>query len=428
MARKIPLAQHKDIMRQFDAKARWLFWICLSELLGMMVISNYAALLPVLQKEWSLTNAEAGWIFSSFQIGYVLAVVFLASLTDYVSAKKIYISSLFWTGIAGILFALFSNGLYSALVLRGLMGIGFAGIYMPGLRMVAEKYAGDTSSGTAVGIYVGTFTLGVACSLFFSGFLNALFSWKGAFLITGIMPLVGGVIAIASLGHIPQIEHSMVKKVSLVDIINNRPAMLMIGSYVAHMWEMFGMRAWIVAFLTAALLIHKNDLTESVSASTLVASIVTLVGAVSNVLGGAFSDRIGRSRSVFIILLMSSLISLSIGWLISFPFYMIVTVSIIYGFLVAAESSIMSTAVAESSRHGSLGRTMAVQSFLGWTAASISPIVFGYILDLTNPANIAQQLGYYPVWGWAFALLGVGGFIGPYLMWVLEKWRRQGSL
>jgi len=415
-------------MRQFEAKARWLFWICLSELLGMMVISNYAALLPVLQKEWSLTNAEAGWIFSSFQIGYVLAVVFLASLTDYVNPKKIYIASLFWTGIAGIFFALFSAGLYSALVLRGLMGIGFAGIYMPGLRMVAEKYADDTSSGTAVGIYVGTFTLGVACSLFFSGFLNALFSWKGAFLITGIMPLVGGVIAVALLGHIPHAGYSQSKGVSLLDIIKNRPAMLMIGSYVAHMWEMFGMRAWIVAFLTATLLMHKNDLTESVSASALVASIVTLVGAISNVLGGAFSDRIGRARSVFIILLTSSLISLGIGWLIACPFYVIVTVSIVYGFLVAAESSIMSTAIAESSRHGSLGRTMAVQSFLGWSAASISPIIFGYVLDLTNPSNVAQELGYYPVWGWAFALLGAGGLIGPYLMWVLGKWRQQGNL
>ena len=93
----------------------------------------------------------------------------------------------------------------------------------------------------------------------------------------------------------------------------------------------------------------------------------------------------------------------------------------LYGFLVAAESSILSTGVAELSQQGSLGRTMAVQSFLGWSAASISPIVFGYVLDHTNSAGVLHQLGYYPVWGWAFAVLGVGGLIGPLLMWILLK-------
>lgn len=421
MARRIPLAQHKDIMRQFDIKARWLFWICLSELLSMLVISNYAALLPILQKEWSLSNAEAGWIFSSYQIGYVFAVVFLASLTDYINAKIIFIASLFWTGIAGLFFAFYADGFLSALVLRALMGIGFAGIYMPGLRMVAEKYADDRNSGTAIGTYVGTFTLGVALSLFLTGFLNSLFSWRTAFMVTAIGPLAGGILAVFTLGHVPKLDHSRHEKVSLADIMSNRAAMLMIGGYVAHMWEMFGMRAWIVAFLTAALLMSGSVMTDAVVAGTFLAGILTLVGAASNVLGGYVSDRIGRAQSVFVILLLSSVISLFIGWTISLPFSLIAAVCIIYGFLVAAESSILSTGVAEFSLQGSLGRTMALQSFLGWSAASISPIVFGHVLDMTNPLHTSHQLGYYPVWGWAFALLGIGGLFGPLLMWFLAK-------
>lgn len=408
-----------------DSHSRWLFWICIAELLSMMVISNYAALLLVLQKEWSLTNAEAGWIFSSYQIGYVVAVVFLATLTDYINAKIIFIVSLFWTGFAGLLFAIYSDGFSSALIFRALMGVGFAGIYMPGLRMVAEKYAADRNTGRAVGIYVGTFTLGAALSLFLTGYLNGTFSWRTAFVVTACGPLAGGVVALLTLGHIPRTEHSREEKVSLVDILRNRPAMLMIGGYVAHMWEMFGMRAWIVAFLTTTLLMKNSDLTQAVGMSTFLAGMLTLVGSVSNVLGGTFSDRIGRPKSVFYILLASSLISLSIGWLISLSFAVIATVSMVYGFLVAAESSILSTGVAEFSHRGSLGRTMALQSFLGWSAASISPIVFGYVLDMTNPSNISQQSGYYPVWGWAFGLLGIGGLFGPYLMWILEKRTRK---
>lgn len=409
----------------FNHRERWLFWICMTELLSMMVISNYAALLPVLQKEWSLSNTEAGWIFSSYQIGYVLAVVFLSSLTDYINAKIIFITSLFWTGIAGLFFAFFTEGFYSAFMLRALMGIGFAGIYMPGLRMVAEKYAADKNSGIAVGTYVGTFTLGAALSLFLTGFINASYSWEIAFAVTSIGPLLGGILAICTLGHIPKKDHPKSARISLADILKNRRVMLMIGAYIAHMWEMFGMRAWIVAFLTAALLMKQYDLPQAVSTGTFLAGAVTLVGSVSNVLGGALSDRIGRTWAVFMILLMSSIISLSIGWTISLSFAIIAAISILYGLLVAAESSVISTAVAELSHRASMGRTMALQSFLGWSAASVSPVVFGHVLDITNPADILQQIGYYPAWGWAFTLLGVGGLIGPLLMWYLARNMRR---
>lgn len=114
-----------------------------------------------------------------------------------------------------------------------------------------------------IGFGMFTFTLGVACSLFFSGFLNALFSWKGAFLITGIMPLVGSVIAITSLGHIPQIEHSMVKKVSLVDIINNRPAMLMIGIYGIDVNAQYEVEICDGAGVTTTATLPGTELTEN---------------------------------------------------------------------------------------------------------------------------------------------------------------------
>jgi len=68
---------------RLDDRYRWLIWMSLSEIGTMLVFSNYSALLPILQKQWALTNGQAGWIFSSYQIGYIVAVVFLTSLTDY---------------------------------------------------------------------------------------------------------------------------------------------------------------------------------------------------------------------------------------------------------------------------------------------------------------------------------------------------------
>jgi len=405
---------------RLDDRYRWLAWISLAEIGTMLVFNNYSALLPILQKEWSLTNSQAGWIFSSYQIGYILAVVLLTSLTDYTHPKYIYLATSLWAGLAGILFSLWAEGVYSAMILRTLMGIGFAGTYMPGLRLVSERFP-SAERGMAVGIYVGAFTLGAAVSLFLTGVLSSLLPWRWAFLITALGPIAGGVMAFFKLGEVATTKREEEAKLPLVEVLRNRPALMMIGGYVAHMWEMFGMRGWIVAFLTACFLTAQYDLERAVSLGAVIAGAVTLAGALSNALGGALSDRFGRANTIIAVMLGSGFLSLVIGWTRGFPISVIVLLSLLYGFMVTGESSVLSTGVTELARPGGLGRTMALQSFLGWGSASLSPIAFGYILDLTNPADALTRFGYVPHWGWAFMVLGLGGLMGPLIIWRLKK-------
>ncbi|OGP73278.1 MAG: hypothetical protein A2V86_16245 [Deltaproteobacteria bacterium RBG_16_49_23] len=73
-----------------------------------------------------------------------------------------------------------------------------------------------------------------------------------------------------------------------------------------------------------------------------------------------------------------------------------------------------------------MSRTMALQSFLGWGAASLSPIAFGYVLDIANPGDALSRYGYVPNWGWAFMILGLGGLTGPLIIWrLMRKMRAQ---
>ncbi|HSB07686.1 MAG TPA: MFS transporter [Thermodesulfobacteriota bacterium] len=408
---------------RFDDRFRLLTWLSFGQICTMLVFANYQALLPILQKEWALTNGQAGWIYSSYHIGYILSVFILSSLTDYVNPKYIYLITAFWAGISGALFSLLAEGFRSALILRTLMGIGLAGTYMPGLRMVSENFSPE-QRGRAVGIYVASFTFGTSLSFFFTGFLNSALSWRWAFLITSLGPIAAGVIASLGMREISWSKAESGKDVSFAEILRNRPVMMMIGGYVCHMWEMFGMRGWMVAFLAACLLAMRYDLSKAVSMSTYITGWATLIGALSNAIGGTLSDRFGRSNTIIIIMLGSGVLSLVIGWTITFPLWIIVVVSLLYGLLIPAESSVISTGVTELAHPWGLGRTMAIQSVLGFGAASISPIIFGYVLDLTNPADALVRFGYFPNWGWAFTLLGLGGLIGPLFIW---KMRREGA-
>ena len=181
------------------------------------------------------------------------------------------------------------------------------------------------------------------------------------------------------------------------------------------------MRGWMVAFLTACLLTAHYDLEKAVSLSAVIAGTVTLAGALSNALGGTLSDRFGRANTIIVVMLGSGFLSLLIGWTIGFPIALIILLSLLYGFMVTGESSVLSTGVTELARPGGLGRTLALQSLIGWTAASLSPIAFGYVLDLTNPADALTRFGYVPNWGWAFVILGLGGLMGPLIIWRLKR-------
>jgi MFS family permease len=403
-----------------DSRSRWLCWLALCEIGTMLVFYNFATALPVLQKEWSLTNSQAGWIYSSYQIGYMLAVVYLASLTDTIHAKYIYILSAFWAGLTGVLFALLAGGFGSALVLRTLTGMGLAGTYMPGLRMVSERFS-PHERGRAVGIYVAAFTFGASLSVFLTGYLVSAISWRWAFLVTSIGPLGGGVVALLRLGDVGEKKASPDRKVSFTQVLRHRPALIIILGYAAHMWEMFGMRGWMVAFLTACFLTAHYGFSKAVTLSAVISGLVNLVGAASNVVGGILSDRFGRTNTIITVMIGSSLISLVFGLTRTFPLWAVIVVSLLYGFMVTGESSVLSTGVTELALPGALGKTMALQSVVGFGAASLSPVAFGFILDITNPLDALSRYGYFPNWGWAFFILGLGGLIGPAFIWAMRK-------
>lgn len=393
-----------------------LIMLCLAEITTMLLFSSYAAVLPILQKEWQLTNTQAGWIFGSYQIGYLLAVILLTTMTDYVNPRYIYSASAFFAGISGLLFSYSAHGVISAMIFRTMAGTGLAGTYMPGLKIIADNFPQEKRGG-AVGLYVGTFTLGVSLSLYLTGKLAAMYDWRSAFLFASIGPLMGGFIGFAALrtNLLPSPLVANRKEFSLKKAISNKPVVVMILAYMAHCWELFGLRGWIVAFLTAALITGGKTLSQAAESASYVAALVMLVGTPANMISGFISDKIGRLRSIVITMLVGSALSFTIGWTVKFPFPWVLLIALLYGIFVTADSSPISTAITEFADPAIRGSTMAVQSFLGFAAASISPIAVGWLLDLADDSFGLLK------WGWGFAVLGAGSLVGPLAIYYLKR-------
>ncbi len=399
----------------------WLAAVCLSELGTLLVFSNFPALLPILKAEWNLSNTEAGLIIAFYQVGYIGAVAILATLTDYMPPRRIYLASAAWTALLSLAFAVWASGFLSALILRGLVGLGLAGTYMPGMRLVAERFA-RSGRGFAMGCYIGAFTIGTSVSLLLTGWANAHWGWRWAFAITGLGPLLAGVIGWLVLPHgmAPTANPMPAGSARLAPVLKNRTALRLIVAYGAHGFELMGMRGWIVPFFTASLVAAGDALGEATQRAGYAASAVLAIGALPHPFSGLLSDRLGRARPISTIMLLSAACSLGIGWGLHWPFGWLVALGLLYGVLVTAESAIISTGIADAAEPAYLGRTLALQSTIGFTLGALGPAAFGVVLDW------APRLGATPDtrWAWAFGLLGVIVLAGPLAVGFREFSRR----
>lgn len=397
---------------------RWLIHICCCQLLIMLVFINYSAILPVLRQEWGMSNTRAGMIFSVYQLGYIASGVLLSTLTDRFNTKRIFVAAALWSATANLLFALYAKDFTSGLILRALTGIGMGGTYMPGLKLVAERFP-PVKRGRAIGIYVGSLVMGASLSLAITGWLTGLYGWRVAFMLCS-----GGVAAGAFLslplfrGYQPQPRTPDTAGFGR-EVAGNRPALLMILAYGAHMWEMYGMRSWLAPFFTTALVGWGVETGRATGFASTIAAVMVGIGAFSTAITGTLSDRFGRTATITMVMLASALVSFSFGWLISTNLWLTLCVGILYGYLIVADSPVFSTGLTELVAPGYLGAAMGLQSLIGYSLGMISPTVFGWALDTCR--------GWEPLpgipgeWGIAFATLGAGALAGPFFMWLLRR-------
>ena len=380
--------------------------LCLAEVLNMLGNATFPALIPVFQRDWALSNTGAGWISGVYYAGYVAAVPLLVSLTDRRDARLIYVLSSALGALGALGFALFAVDALSAAFWRVLGGVGLAGTYMVGLKILADRIEGPNQS-RAVAFYTAHFNVGVTVSVLAAGEIAALADWRWAFGLAALGNLAAALLILVCVadGRAPRRAAEEGSALDIRPVFRNRKALGYILAYSAHIWELFGFRTWLVAFLAFAAGLQGAELLGL--RPTQLATILLLLHLPAAILGNEAALRFGRRRAITATMLLSALLACGLGFLAPAAPWLLLLACAVYSVLVIADSAAITAGAVAAAEPARRGATMAVHTMLGFGAGVLGPLAFGAVLDLAGGSARVEA------WGLAFAAMGLVAALGP---------------
>ncbi len=372
-------------------------------LLAMALWFSGSAVVPQLTAEWNLSGGEQSWMTMSVQIGFVVGALLSASLNvaDRIPAHTFFAASALFGALVNAAVTV-APGAVSAIGFRFLTGVALAGVYPPGMKLVATWCKEDRGEG--IGLLVGALTVGSALphllnALPVFGTAGGLPPWRTVVLIASGLAVVAAGIAALFIEEGPYLaQASGFHWRHAGEGLRNEPPRLANFGYLGHMWELYAMWTWVPLFLLASY----RAAGWSEQMARVAGFGVIAIGGIGCYLAGLLADRFGRTRITAWSLAVSGLCALVAGFFFTMPGVLTV-LCLVWGFAVVADSAQFSAAVSELTDPRYVGTALTVQTSLGFLLT---------LVTLRAVPPLVDTLG----WTWTFPLLALGPAFGLWSM------------
>jgi MFS family permease len=393
------------LIRRYIGSTRTTAVLTFGLVVNLAPLATFAAVMPQITAEWGLTASQAGWIGGIYFGGYAASVPILASATDGIDGRWVFVGCSLLSAGASFAFAGCADGFWTALLLRFLNGVALAGVHMPGLKLLVDRVAGRARArGTA--IYTSSYALGSAGSFLVAGIVDTTFGWRATFVVSGIGPLL----AIAAITLLPAISDPLPGGAFVLDfrpVLRDRALMAYVLAFAGNTWEVFAVRVWFVAYLAWTLSLPHNYL--PLPGLAVISGLASLAGFPVSIAVAEVTLRYGR-RVVVATCLTSVLVCLGLAATTGGPTLAVLPLLVLAQITSIADAGALSSGAVAAADPARRGTALAAYAFTGYTAAFVGPVAVGIALDGFGGAGSSTG------WTAAFVTMALGSTAAAWAM------------
>ncbi|ACL55833.1 MFS transporter [Methylobacterium nodulans] len=383
---------------------RMLALVCAALVLSMTTWFSATAVTAPLAASFGLDEAQASWLTNAVQIGFVVGALGLSisGLVDRAPLHRIMAAS---AGLAALanLALLWAPGPASALLARFVTGLALAGIYPPALKLIATWYR--RGRGLALGAVIGALTLGSALPHLLRALASGL-DWRTVVASASALTLAGALLLGGFATEGPYAFARMPFRARQIGVVlRDRGLFLTNLGYFGHMWELYAMWSWFLAFAAHAL--PRSGLTDPKLPSLATFGVVA-IGVVGCLLGGVLADRIGRTATTAGMMAVSGACAFLIGFTFDGPAWLFLLIGAVWGISVVGDSAQFSAMATEIGDPRLVGTALALQLGIGFALTVVAIRVLPLAVDAIG-------------WQWSFLMLVPGPIIGVAAMLLLRR-------
>lgn len=383
--------------------ARLAVGLAVAQVCSLLGSAAFATTLVRLASAWHLDSSSAGWISSAYFLGYALGVPLLVALTDHLDPIAVYTAGCGIGALAGVGFALFAHGVWSAFIFQALAGLATGGTYMPGLRLLTTRLRGSARI-RAVPYFTTAYSLGTSVSFLLCGWLAERNGWRAAFLAGAVGCAASALLAIFSIRGIPlQTDLSVVSQRHPLDfrpVLRNRRALAYVLAYGGHCWELFAFRSWLPAYLLCVW--HHLRVGDPRATVSKWSMLIILIGVPASIIGAEVGH--GRNRNCFIRYFQIASIVICVFSVLAahMSYFLAILALFFYNIAIMADSGALTAGIVAVAPPDEQGATLAVYSFVGFIGAALGPLLAGRALDLGGGFKVLHA------WYLGFIMMGLG--------------------
>jgi predicted MFS family arabinose efflux permease len=387
--------------------------VCLAQVFVQIGASFWPALLPGMVQLWGLSWSEAGWITAIFFGAYMIAVPVLVTATDRFDPRQVYLLGVGLTVIGHMLFGLFAEGFWSALGARALTGIGWAGTYMTGLKLLADQVDAKLMSRATAG-HAASVGISGALSFACADLLSGLLGWRGAFVAAACSAAIAWLLVVLVVPRRAKDHPVASSGIAMFDfrpVFRNRSAMAYAIGYCIHTLEYHALRGWGVALL--GFVAASTGAGSTVLSPAIILTTLGILATFATVSGNEAAIFFGRRRFIAATMVVSAVCAGMLGLFGTHSYLIGVILVLAYGLVISLDSSSLTAGTAGSAEPSRRGATLAVHSTLGYAGGFVGPLIVGWALDYSGGMSPRA-------WALAYLLVAAAAVAGMIVFQVMR--------